>query len=118
MMKPYYYILLSILFFTFTFSAAAGAYEYSLSVKTTFMQGCLLDDPPDFNNNSAVFIKMKRCLCMMDKFEKRYSEEQFMDLFAHAEKNYSCRKENLMILLKIQCPVVYNLISFPNSFTF
>lgn len=71
------------------------AYNYSLGVKTTFMQGCFLDDAPDLKNNSAVFLKMKRCLCMMDKFEKRYSEEQFMDLFAHAEKNYSWQKREL-----------------------
>ena len=95
MMRSYYYILLSILLFTFTFTIPAGAYEYTLSVRTTFMQGCFLDDPPDFANNSKVFLKMKRCLCMMDKFEARYSEKQFVDLFSHAEKKYSWQKREL-----------------------
>ena len=103
-MRSYYCVILSVLFFTFTLSAPAGAYLYSLSVKTTFMQGCFLDDPPDLTNNSAVFLKMKRCLCMMDKFEKRYSEEQFMDLFAHAEKNYSWQKRELDDFVKDTMP--------------
>ena len=94
-MKSYYLILLSLILFTFTYTVPASAFEYSLSVRTTYMQGCFLDDPPDFANNSKVFLKMKRCLCMMDKFEARYSEKQFMDLFSHAEKIYSWQKREL-----------------------
>lgn len=104
MMKSHYYVLLIALFFTFTFSAPAGAYEYSLSIKTTFMQGCFLDEAPDLKNNSAVFLKMKRCLCMMDKFEKRYSEKQFMDLFSNAEKEYSWQKRELDDFVKDTMP--------------
>ena len=88
-------IFMAVLVFTFFLTIPSSAFEYSLSVRTTYMQGCFLDDPPDFANNSKVFLKMKRCLCMMDKFEARYSEKQFMDLFDHADKNYSWQKREL-----------------------
>jgi len=94
-MKSYYFILLSIFLFTFTYTVPASAYEYSLSVRTTYMQGCFLEDPPDFSNQSKVYLKMKRCLCMMDNFEERYSEKQFIDLFNHEDKMYSWQKREL-----------------------
>jgi len=103
-MKSYFYILLSILLFTFIYAVPVSAYEYSLSVKTTFMQGCFLDEPPDFTSQSKVYLKMKRCLCMMDKFEKRYSEKQFVDLFDHADKNYSWQKRELDDFVKDSMP--------------
>jgi len=96
-MKSYYFILLSFILFTFTYTVPASAFEYSLSVRTTYMQGCFLDDPPDFANNSKVFLKMKRCLCMMDKFLWTY--------LAMPKKFIHGKKGNLMILLKSQCKV-------------
>lgn len=97
-------ITMLVLVLTLFLTIPSVAFEYSLSVKTTFMQGCFLDEAPDLNNNSAVFLKMKRCLCMMDKFEKRYSEKQFMDLFAHAEKDYSWQKRELDDFVKDTMP--------------
>ena len=88
-------IFITVFILSFIFALPSGAYEYSLGVKTIFLQGCIYDNPPDFENKSEVNIKIKRCLCMMDKFEKRYSEKQFMDLFAHAEKDYSWQKREL-----------------------
>jgi len=94
-MKSYYFILISLILFTFTYSVPASAYEYSLKARTTYMQGCFLDDPPDFTSQSKVYLKMKRCLCMLDKFETRYSEKQFIDLFDHEDKMYSWQKREL-----------------------
>ena len=103
-MKKYLYSLIAVFILTFSFTSPADAFEYSTSVKATFMQGCIFDDPPDFNNNSAVFIKLKRCICMLDKFEKRYTEKQFIDLFEHAEKNYSWQKRELDDFVKETMP--------------
>ena len=94
-MKSYYIVLLCLILSTFIFSAPASAYEYSLKVRTTYMQECFLDDPPDLKNQSKVYLKMKRCLCMLDKFEARYSEEQFLDLMDHENKMYSWQKREL-----------------------
>ena len=94
-MKSYYFVLLSLILFTFIYSVPASAYEYSLKERTTYMQGCFLDDPPDFKNQSKVYLKMKICLCMLDKFEARYSEIQYKDLMNHKGKNYSWQKREL-----------------------
>ena len=51
-MKKYLYSVIAVFILTFSFTAPADAFEYSTSVKATFMQGCIFDDPPDFNNNS------------------------------------------------------------------
>ena len=98
------YIYISVIIFVIIFTLPAGAYNYSLGVKATFMQGCLFDKLPDFSQKTEVFIKMKRCLCMMDKFEGRYSEKQFMDLFSHAEKEYSWQKRELDDFVQEEMP--------------
>ena len=88
-------LFLAAVLFMILFTLPSAAYDYSLGVRTTFMQGCLLDKPPDFENKTEVFLKIKRCMCMLDKFQGRYSEAQFVDMFSHAEKQYSWQKREL-----------------------
>ena len=47
---------------------------------------------------------------MLDKFEKRYTEKQFIDLFEHAEKNYSWQKRELDDFVKEIVPFIMALL--------
>jgi hypothetical protein len=56
--------------------------QYPLGSRAIYMTGCLLDDPPNFNDTNAVIQKNKLCLCFLDKFQLEYTNAQFIQLFA------------------------------------
>ncbi|AFY70791.1 hypothetical protein Pse7367_2531 [Thalassoporum mexicanum PCC 7367] len=62
--------------------AAIAQYQYPLGSRAVYMTGCLLDDPPNFNDTNAVIQKNRICLCFLDKFQLEYTNDQFIQLFA------------------------------------
>ena len=58
---------------------------YSVSTRSVFLSGCLLEEPPDFQDTNEVVQKMRLCVCLLDKFQARYSEGDFQRLFQPAK---------------------------------
>ena len=59
----------------------AQANTYSVNTRSVFLSGCLLEDPPNFQNTNVVIQRMKLCVCMLDKFQASYPEAEFQRLF-------------------------------------
>ena len=54
---------------------------YSVNTRSVFLSGCLLEDPPNFQNTNVVIQRMKLCVCLLDKFQANYPESKFQRLF-------------------------------------
>ena len=70
---------------------------YSVNTRSVFLSGCLLEDPPNFQNTNVVIQRMKLCVCLLDKFQASYSETEFQRLFqpAKAEELNAFVKNNI-----------------------
>lgn len=64
---------------------AAQTAFYPLSTRSFFLTGCVSDDPPNYNNPDEFYLKMRACVCLLDKFQAEYSHEQFIALFEGVE---------------------------------
>ena len=62
-------------------AALAQTNAYSVNTRSIFLSGCLLDEPPNFQNTNQVIQKMKLCVCLLDKFQAKYPEREFQTLF-------------------------------------
>lgn len=67
----------------------AQTHNYQVATRSSFLAGCLTDNPPNFNDKKEVFYKMRSCVCLLDKFQGRYTEQQFISLFDGMSKNQS-----------------------------
>ena len=66
-------------------TALAQTNAYSVNTRSVFLTGCLLEEPPNFENTNQVVQKMRLCVCLLDKFQASYSEEAFQRLFQPAK---------------------------------
>lgn len=73
----------------------AQTHSYPVNSRANFLTGCLLDDPPNFRSDLEVNNVMKTCVCMLDKFQDNYTNQEFMRLFARADKGEQPYKEEL-----------------------
>ena len=82
-------------------AALAQTNAYSVNTRSVFLSGCLLEDPPDFQNTNQVIQRMKLCVCLLDKFQAKYPEGEFQTLFqpAQAEELNRFVKENISACL-------------------
>ncbi len=88
--------LTTALIFTFAPKIALGnTNRYSLSTRSVFVSGCISDNPIDLNDSQAVTLRVRFCLCMLDRFQLKYSDRQFMQLFQGASENRQKEKAEL-----------------------
>ena len=73
----------------------AQANPYSTNARSTFLTGCLLEDPPDFENGNEVYLRLQLCVCILDQFQDTYTEAQFAALFQGASEDNPEQQEEL-----------------------
>ena len=73
----------------------AQNYPYSVNVRAMFLTGCLLDGKSNLPNDQEAYNLMKSCVCILDKFQARYTNQQFTSLFDKANKNVEPYKREL-----------------------
>ncbi|MEA5467963.1 hypothetical protein [Spirulina sp. 06S082] len=80
----------------FSLPLFAQTHPYPANSRATFLSGCILDpnNAPDFTNREAVSERVEACVCLLDKFQQSYSNEQFTALFTALEQgDGQARKE-------------------------
>jgi len=75
--------------------ALGNTNRYSLSSRSVFVSGCISDKAIDLNDSQAVTLRVRFCLCMLDRFQLQYSEREFMQLFQGASENREKEKAQL-----------------------
>ena len=65
--------------------------SYPANSRATFLAGCILDEDnaPDFSNRQEVYNRVEACVCLLDRFQQRYSHDRFVTLFAGLERGDS-----------------------------
>ena len=69
--------------------------SYPVNSRSIFLTGCLLDKPPNFSSEGEVYQRLKTCVCMLDKFQANYSNQEFTELFDAASQNKQPQKQEL-----------------------
>lgn len=87
--------LLSLTTMLFPTLTLAQSYPYSVNVRAIFLTGCLLDDKSNIENDQKAYSAMKTCVCILDKFQARYTNQQFTILFDNANKEAEPYKREL-----------------------
>jgi hypothetical protein len=73
--------------------AMAQPAAYPLTIRASFMQGCLADEAKP--NQPVSEGQLKFCLCMMDLVQSKYSYEQFLKLSEAYDKKQPQAKDEL-----------------------
>ena len=68
-------------------ASLAHGNTYSVESRSVFLSGCLLNQSPNFKNDSEIINSISTCVCMLDKFQDHYTDQEFMTLFGQAEQN-------------------------------
>ncbi|MEM1368330.1 MAG: hypothetical protein AAGG02_09990 [Cyanobacteria bacterium P01_H01_bin.15] len=81
--------------FLLSANSAIAQNSYPVSVRSVYLQGCLSENPPNFSNEQAAYQQIRLCVCTLDKFQARYTSQQFMELFGEADQNQSPQAQEL-----------------------
>ena len=69
--------------------------RYSLSSRSVFVSGCISDDPIDIRDRQEVTRRVRFCMSLLDRFQQKYSDREFMQLFQGARENRQTEKTEL-----------------------
>ncbi len=86
-------LLLCLAFLVFPASTSAQTNPYPVNSRSVFLAGCLLENSPNFQNDSEVVNVMRICVCILDKFQANYTNQAFMTLYANAERDAKAKQE-------------------------
>ena len=73
---------------------------YPVSTRAIFLAGCLTDGDKPLNDDKQVYQSMRTCVCLLDKFQDNYTNEQFMLMFDKASQNTEPYKQELNNFVK------------------
>ena len=80
-------LLLCLVVIFFPTLSLAQRNTYPVNSRSVFLAGCLLEDPPNFKNDGQIVKRMGVCVCLLDKFQENYTNQEFQLLFAGASRN-------------------------------
>lgn len=84
-------------------TALAQSNSYPVSSRALFLAGCLQDEPGlNLQDEDKVYYRMQICVCILDQFQRAYTNTEFTTLFEGVANNNSAAQQELEQFLSKQ----------------